>query len=107
MDTLTEIVKREVERYATPSFNSQTFAVSDDKRKIYAVLSVLNKHTDDRVAPVVVARVVNDSVLIEADMTNKPLLDALTQAGIPRSKIILAYDNEQSSNTAHEGHSKG
>jgi hypothetical protein len=33
-------------------------------------------------------------IVIEMDDSNKPLVDALLQAGIPRSKIILAYAGE-------------
>ncbi|MDX2140626.1 MAG: element excision factor XisI family protein [Chloroflexota bacterium] len=36
----------------------------------------------------------HDSVVIERDMNDKPLVDALVQAGVPREKIILAYAGE-------------
>jgi hypothetical protein len=41
------------------------------------------------------ARVVGDSIVIEVDTTDKPLVDALTgNQNIPREKIILAYAGE-------------
>lgn len=43
---------------------------------------------------VVLARVVDDLVIIEVDNTNKPLIDALEQRGVPRSQIVLAYAGE-------------
>jgi hypothetical protein len=33
-------------------------------------------------------------------MNNKPLIDALVQAGIPRAQIILAYAGENAPETA-------
>lgn len=36
----------------------------------------------------------NHLIVIEEDINNKPLVDALVQAGIPREKIILAYAGE-------------
>ncbi len=43
---------------------------------------------------VVLARVVGDYVIVEEDLTDRPLVDRLVAAGIPREKIILAYAGE-------------
>jgi len=88
------ILQAQIEKYAVPSFNSQTFAAFDDGRGVYIVMSVIAAPTLDRAVPVVMARVEGDKVIIEADGTNKPLVDALVQAGIPRNKIVLAYEGE-------------
>ncbi len=42
----------------------------------------------------VLARVESDMIIIERDMNNKQVVDALVQNGIPRNKIILAYAGE-------------
>jgi hypothetical protein len=94
MDDLAVTVKREVFRYAMPLFNSQTFLSLDDTRQVYVVLSVIDSTSPDGVVPVVMARIIGDVVVIEADNANKPLLDALLQAGVPREAIILAYEGE-------------
>jgi sulfur carrier protein ThiS len=39
-------------------------------------------------------RILGETVVVERDQNDKPLVDALAQAGIPRSKIILAYAGE-------------
>ncbi len=39
----------------------------------------------------VMARVEGDKVIIEEDLTDRPLVDALLQAGIAREQIVLAY----------------
>lgn len=94
MDRLAQIVRQEVEKYAAPSFNSRNYPVLDDDHRFYAALSIIDDTSPDRVAPIVVARLQADQVVIEADNTNKPLVDALVQAGIARDKIILAYTGE-------------
>ena len=33
-------------------------------------------------------------IIIDRDINNKPLIDALVQAGVPRTQIILAYMGE-------------
>jgi hypothetical protein len=37
------------------------------------------------------ARIVNDQVIIDLDKTSKPLYDALKRAGIPENKIVIAW----------------
>ncbi len=41
-----------------------------------------------------VARVAGDRIIIERDVNDKPLVDALVQAGVPRHSIVLAYAGE-------------
>jgi hypothetical protein len=46
---------------------------------------------------------VNDQIIIERDINNKPLVDALVQNGIPREQIILAYAGEPVEEPMPEG----
>jgi sulfur carrier protein ThiS len=39
-------------------------------------------------------RIAGDKIVIEEDMIDTKVLDTLLQAGIPREKIILAYNGE-------------
>jgi len=41
-----------------------------------------------------VARVAGDRIIVERDVNDKPLVDALVQAGVPRRSIVLAYAGE-------------
>jgi hypothetical protein len=41
-----------------------------------------------------VARVVQGRIVIEHDSNDRPVLDALLAAGVPREQIILAYAGE-------------
>jgi hypothetical protein len=42
----------------------------------------------------IVVHLRGDTLIIEHDDNDRPLVDALVRAGIPRSKIILAYAGE-------------
>jgi hypothetical protein len=97
VDELTPIVQREVADYAGPAFNDTTYYVEDQKHQIYTVIIVSN---DDhppysRTAVVVMARIVADKVIIDEDITDRPLYEELLRAGIPREKIVLAYAGEK------------
>lgn len=95
MVELAQVVRREVEKYAASSLNSRSYAALDDQRQVYIAMSVIDISNPDRASPIVMARVDNNYVIIGTDWTNKPLVDALVQAGIPRSQIILAYEGEK------------
>jgi hypothetical protein len=41
-----------------------------------------------------IVRVVGDRIIIERDVNDKPLVDALLQANISRQQIVLAYAGE-------------
>jgi hypothetical protein len=97
MAGINEIVREEVEKYASDGRGANVilFPVLDDARQIYTVAAVdYPKRVYEGGMVVVLARVVGDKVVIEEDGTNKPLLDALLQRGIPREKIVLAYQGE-------------
>lgn len=95
MDRLTEIVKYEVDQYNEPCFNCESYAALDDEHKVYVVYSTIAQQIDlDHTSIVIAAHIRGDLVIIDHDSTNRPLVDALVQAGIPREKIILAYDGE-------------
>lgn len=96
MDSLNEIVREEVRKYAAQGRggNILLFSILDEAHQTYAVNAV-DYPTRKQVAGVVVlARIVGDQVVIEEDATDRPLVDALMQRGIPRSQIVLAYEGE-------------
>jgi hypothetical protein len=96
MDILRQTVREEVEKYAAGGrgANILLFAILDDDRGIYAVNAVDYPKRDDVAGVVVLARIVGNRVVIEEDMTDKKLVDALQQRGILRDQIILAYAGE-------------
>lgn len=96
MDRIKQIVRQEVQKYSAGGrgANIVLFAILDDEQGIYAVNAVDYPQRKDVAGVVVLARVVNNQVVIEEDMTDKKLIHALMQAGIMRDQIVLAYDGE-------------
>jgi hypothetical protein len=99
MDEITRlvaIVQLEVEDYARGGdWKAYTYPVSDTVRQHYAVLIFPDYPRKYRAAIIVAARVVDDVVIIDEDITDRPLWKELMRAGIPREKIILTYIGEQ------------
>jgi hypothetical protein len=97
VNNLTTIVQQEVAAYArVRGWKSKVFYVGDEKQQIYSVVVVPdNDHPLLPNARVnVMARVIDDKVIIDEDVTDRPLYEALEEAGIPREQIILAYAGE-------------
>lgn len=100
MASLAQIVKDAVFWYAGGGHNIKIFPFANEEQQVYAV-NVIDSPIRKRPAGVVVlARIVGDTVVIEEDTTDRPLVHALTQAGIPREKIILAYNGESVPDTS-------
>jgi hypothetical protein len=96
MDNLVEILREEVQKYAGGGrgANILLFSLLDDNNLTYAVNAVDYPTREQPAGVVVLARIVGDKIVIEEDMTDKKLIDALLQRGIPRDKIVLAYNGE-------------
>ncbi|MDX1992812.1 MAG: element excision factor XisI family protein [bacterium] len=96
MEKLNEVVREEVRKYAGSGrgANIILFPVLDDERQIYAVMAIDYPAREESAGVVVLARLVDEKVVIEEDATNKKLVDALLQRGIRRERIILAYAGE-------------
>lgn len=96
MAGIKDIVREEVKKYAAGGrgANIILFPLLDDENHTYAVNAVDYPTREDYAMVVVLARIVGDKVVIEEDTTDKKLVDALLQRGIPRDQIILAYQGE-------------
>lgn len=96
MDQLKSIVREEVAKYAGSGrgANIILFPSLDDEHEVYNVVAVDYPVRHEVALVMVLARLVGDKVVIEEDTTNKPLVDALLQRGVPRERIVLAYQGE-------------
>jgi uncharacterized protein (UPF0218 family) len=94
--TLTEQVRHEIEAYVGSLYKGRMFAISDVERQTYKVIKLPDNDApvNMRANVVVLARVIDDTVSIERDITDRPLYDSLIHAGIPREHIVLAYAGE-------------
>ena len=91
MASLASIVKEVVFSYASGGLNLRTYALSNEEQGVYGV-NVIDWPERHRSAGVVVlARVEGEQVIIEEDLTDRPLVEALVAAGIPREQIVLKY----------------
>ena len=94
MASLATIVKEVVFSYASGGLNLRTFALSNEEQGVYSV-NVVDWPERHRPASVVVlARVEGEQVIIEEDLTDRPLIEALVSAGVQREQIILKYTEE-------------
>jgi XisI protein len=92
---LTTTVQHEVEDYARGgSWKAITYPVSDMARQNYVIVAVPDFPRKYKSTIIVAARVVEDKVIIDEDITDKPLWQELVRAGIPREQIICAYAGE-------------
>jgi hypothetical protein len=100
MDNLIEVVEREIEGYAGEMANGHAYLTVSADRHVFTVVSV-GRIQNRRITHLsLLVRVVGERVVIEVDDSNKPFVDALIQAGVPRDQIILAYAGEPAPETA-------
>ena len=94
MDTLKQIFQSVIEGYTGEGLNGHAYLVHDTALDIYSVFSsgyVRQRRVTDAN---LIVRLTADKIIIERDMNDKTLANALVQAGIPRQSIILAYAGE-------------
>jgi hypothetical protein len=94
VDKLSEIVRNEVFWYAGDGLGIELLPLANEDKKIYAVAVVDDPIHKDPPEFLILARIRGDRVIVEADTTDRPLVDSLVAAGIPREKIVLAYEGE-------------
>jgi uncharacterized protein (UPF0218 family) len=95
MDTLKEKLRTAIADYAGKGFNVESYVTVDEANHIYALVSIGDFKGKSFVDTSIIARLEGDKVIIEKDTTNKPLAEALLQAGIPEEQIELRYLDEQ------------
>lgn len=98
INTLTDVVQKTVEAYAAAGWQTHDYIISDPVRRTFSVIAVPDSQRKDLKHPVIVvmARIADDEVIIDEDITDRPLALALQDAGIPREKIVLAYLEKKS-----------
>jgi hypothetical protein len=94
MDTTRMILIRELEKYSGKAFNGYSYLDTNHEQTHFVITSV--GHLSDRrvVNTALIVQLVNDTVIIDRDIFDKPLVEALLQAGVSRRQIILAYAGE-------------
>jgi hypothetical protein len=92
---LSPTIQQIVEAYGRgKTYGAVTYPVVDPTRQIYTVIVVPDYPRKFNSGVAVMARVVGDTVVIDEDITDRPLWEELVRAGVPREKIVLTYAGE-------------
>jgi hypothetical protein len=94
MDELNQILKDIMQMYSGRGLGCWLFPVFDDQNQHYTVIGVNHPKREGYADIALFVRLQHDKIIIEDDQTDKPLIDRLLKAGIPREQIILAYEGE-------------
>ena len=94
MDRLTAILKETMTGYTGKALNGYSYLTSSEDQSLFTVVSVGYLPDKRFVDTGLIARIVDNVIIIEHDGNNKMLVDALVQQGVPRAQIVLAYAGE-------------
>lgn len=93
MAELKQTLLEVLQAYAGEALNGHMYLTSNDEG-VFTITSIANVRGEKIVETGIVARIEYEMIIIERDISNKPLVDALVQAGIAREQIVLAYIGE-------------
>jgi hypothetical protein len=94
MGSLRDSVLAVMSGYAVKGLNGSSVLTMSADQSILTIVSTAIVKGKRMTTTSLIARIDNDHVFIDHDINNKPLVDALVQAGIPPDKIILTYTDE-------------
>ena len=94
MDTLRETLQGVLAGYAGEMLNGYSYLTVNVDRTVFVIVGLGYAGDKHFVDTSLVARVADASIVIDYDINNKPLIEALLAAGVPRSQIVLAYAGE-------------
>ena len=90
IDTLREVL----EGYTGEALNGYSYLTESKDGNAFTVVSV-GYLPDKRIVDAgLIVRMLENRIIIERDVNDKPLVDALLQADVPRQQIVLAYAGE-------------
>lgn len=94
MGNLKQIVYDAMTTYTVEGENGFSFLTQAADGNILTVVYISKVDGKTDVDTGLLVRIESETVIIEHDANNKPLLDMLIAAGIPREQIVLAYAGE-------------
>ena len=94
MDRLIDTLRKSLEGYTGEALNGYSYLTESKDGSALTIVSV-GYLPDKRVVDAgLIVRLLEDRIIIERDVNDKPLVDALLQANVPRKQIVLAYAGE-------------
>lgn len=100
MDNLKQTLMQAMLDYSGRGLNGYSYLTTNDDQTIFAINAVAQMPNKRSVFTTLLVRLKDNCIIIEHDANNKPLYEALMQAGIPRNQIILAYAGESAEEAA-------
>jgi hypothetical protein len=94
VNSLKETVIAVMSGYAVKGLNGFSVLTMSADQSILTVVSTAVVKGKRMMTVSLIARIDGDHVYIDHDINNKPLVDALIEAGIPQNKITLTYTGE-------------
>ena len=93
MDTITlkQVLLEELDGYTGEGLNDYAYLTTNEVEQIYTIVDIASVRGKRLVGTVLVARLVNNQIVIELDQHDKMLVDALKARGVPEAQIVLAY----------------
>jgi hypothetical protein len=94
VEVLRQYLVQEMKLNATGGLNAECVLTGSQDKTMFVIVDIAIIQGKRYVDSGLIAQIVKDFIVIECDQNDKPLVDALLQAGVPRSQIILAYTGE-------------
>lgn len=94
METLQHTLKVVMSGYTGRGLNDESLLTTSDDGRLLTVVSISQVRGETVVDTGLIVRLVSNLIVIDRDNNNKPLVDALLQAGVSREQIVLAYAGE-------------
>lgn len=89
--TLKQILLEEMQQYAGAGLNAYSYLTENEAEQLYTIVDIATVRGQRLVSTVLIARLLDDRIVIELDHNSKELADALTARGVPVGQIIRAY----------------
>ena len=94
MDRLIDTLRKVLEGYTGEALNGYSYLTESKDGNAFTIVSI-GYLPDKRVVDAgLIVRLLENRIIIERDLNDKPLVDALLQANVPRRQIVLAYAGE-------------
>ena len=94
MDNMKDTFRKVIGGYAGKALNGYSYLTTSPDETVFTVIAVGKIRGERFVNVGLVVRLIGERIVVERDVNEKPLVDALMQAGIPQSQIVLAYGGE-------------
>lgn len=92
--TLTATLRHEIQEYAgdvhTPFGQSQLYFTENADQQVFCI-TIPHISSDLPAELLIMAHIADDHIVIDIDNTDKPLVEALLQAGVLPEQIVLAW----------------